>query len=741
MTALGRERRVRSGRERRRLATAFGCLALALGLLLTPPRAPGTLAASADGLVTRADATYTVRPADHLVQVAVDVAATNTQPDRSTSGGVIHYFFTQASFGVQPEATRVHASSGSRALAVTVRSQTGFRRVDVAFGRSLFYSQTLRFRLEYDLPGLVARSRGNVRVLSAFVSFYAWSFGDVGSVRIVFPAGFVPNASGSPMVESTDGAGRVILQAAGITDGLAWFENVTADLESALTKTRIVLPDAELVVHAWPEDLAWQREVVDLLSRGIPELQVLIGRPWPVVGALDVREIHTPLLEGYAGFFESDVRLIEISEDLDPVTIVHEASHAWFNADLFTGRWINEGLANEYASLVLAKLGAGYVPLEVARRSNPVAFPLQSWPPPGRIIDKLTDARERYGYAASYTVVKALVDEVGVAGMRSVFAAAGAGTIPYRGAPAPEKVTGTADWRRLLDLLEQVAGSHQASSLFRTWVVPVADMATFDRRDAAVKDYRALVTEGGGWQPPFMIRSPMATWAFDAAEAGMTEARKVLVSRDQIVVAAAALQLQVPSDLKTAYESALNTMSAPLALADGELAALSTLSDTTAALNADRDVLTTIGLLGSQPNAQLDAARSAFNAGNIDEAVTDAAKARAIVDRARGIGRERVVVGAGIGSWVVVVSGGALFLVRRRRRRRAVVEPVGVAQTEPLGWPEPAGPPVSPDDPLRPVAERPYATLPPDPAPETDRGPEKRDRELGASEQGEGTGP
>ena len=129
MTALGRERRVRSGRERRRLATAFGCLALALGLLLTPPRAPGTLAASADGLVTRADATYTVRPADHLVQVAVDVAATNTQPDRSTSGGVIHYFFTQASFGVQPEATRVHASSGSRALAVTVRSQTGFRRV------------------------------------------------------------------------------------------------------------------------------------------------------------------------------------------------------------------------------------------------------------------------------------------------------------------------------------------------------------------------------------------------------------------------------------------------------------------------------------------------------------------------------------------------------------------------------------------------------------------------------------
>ena len=44
---------------------------------------------------------------------------------------------------------------------------------------------------------------------------------------------------------------------------------------------------------------------------------------------------------------------ITISEELDELTIVHEASHAWFNRNWFTERWITEGLADEYAARVL----------------------------------------------------------------------------------------------------------------------------------------------------------------------------------------------------------------------------------------------------------------------------------------------------------------------------------------------------------------------------------------------------
>ena len=87
-----------------------------------------------------------------------------------------------------------------------------------------------------------------------------------------------------------------------------------------------------------------------ILSDSVPDLVGRIGLPWPVDGPLNVLEVHTPLLEGYAGFYDPKSDEITISENLDDLTIVHEASHAWFNSRLFTDRWINEGLAEEYAS-------------------------------------------------------------------------------------------------------------------------------------------------------------------------------------------------------------------------------------------------------------------------------------------------------------------------------------------------------------------------------------------------------
>ena len=58
-----------------------------------------------------------------------------------------------------------------------------------------------------------------------------------------------------------------------------------------------------IIVRGWPEDATWRREVGDVLTRGVPALVSLIGLPWPVAGPLSVVEVHTPLLEGYAGFY------------------------------------------------------------------------------------------------------------------------------------------------------------------------------------------------------------------------------------------------------------------------------------------------------------------------------------------------------------------------------------------------------------------------------------------------------
>jgi hypothetical protein len=751
MVGAGRRaERSRQGVARGHLLSLAGGLTIALGLLVAPPAAQPVAAASR-GLFTRTDATYTVRPAEHLVRVSISVVATNRQPSKTSASTITRYYFDRAAFGLQSEAADVQASSGSRRLSVSVRQRNGFKEADVIFGRSLFYRQSITFRLEYDLPGRPPRADSNIRVLSAFVSFYAWSFGDLGSVRIVLPAGFVPSEFGSPMRKEVDSQGRVILSASGITNVSTWYADLTADLESALTQIRLQLPDNEpIVVRAWPEDAAWQRQVVDLLTRGAPELQELIGQPWPINGTLDVREIHTPLLEGYAGFFRSDIRQIEISENLDPLVIVHELSHAWFNADWYTGRWINEGLADSYASLALSSLGTTYEVPDTAQRSDAVAFPLLSWPPPGRIVDKETQARERYGYAASYTVVKSLLDELGPDGMRRVFQATVDHTISYPGAPAPERVTGESDWKRFLDLLEQVAGSKQADQLFRTWVVPSTEIPVLDQRDAARKDYADLVSAGAGWQPPFVVRSPMAGWTFDAARKRIAEARAVLATRDQIAAAAQPLGLSVPSDLKTAYEAALRDLAAPQDLAKRELAVVGSLREAADAVAANRDPLVSLGLLGAEPASGLEAGKAAFEAGRLDEAVSDAAAAKALLADAPRIGRERAATAGGVGLGVVVVSGGSLLLLRRHRRRRRAAAAAASATalsgvttpaaavgpfpedrtpaTDAYGWPS-----VSTTDstgrPAASVSEEPgpYATLPPHPEPVQDDGREQQE--------------
>ena len=140
--------------------------------------------------------------------------------------------------------------------------------------------------------------------------------------------------------------------------------------------------------------------MADRLERGLPELDGLIGLPWPVTSSLLVTEVHTPLLEGYAGIYHPDSAGIEISEDLDDLTILHEASHAWFNGELFDGRWINEGLADTYATKALERdrhLLAGTARLPA---HGPVGVPAQ------RLAAARADRRRPVARPASSTATR-----------------------------------------------------------------------------------------------------------------------------------------------------------------------------------------------------------------------------------------------------------------------------------------------------------------------------------------------
>ena len=148
--------------------------------------------------------------------------------------------------------------------------------------------------------------------------------------------------------------------------------------------------------------------VGDPVTDALPELEGLIGLPWPVAGRLDVSEVHTPLLEGYAGFYDPKSDEITISEDLDDLTIVHEASHAWFNGGLFADAGSSEGLADLYADLDAPSGSAGG--REAPGGDVDAAVGVQAAGLAAARADRRRgdDAREQYGYDASWSLMERL---------------------------------------------------------------------------------------------------------------------------------------------------------------------------------------------------------------------------------------------------------------------------------------------------------------------------------------------
>lgn len=692
---IGAERRSRAGLV---LLAAI----LAVAAVLAPARAPVAAAASG-GLVLTTATTYTIVPARALVRVVIDVTARNDKPNTTANGILTRYYYESARFAVQSEARNVRATSGGTRLVTTTKADDGFAILDVRFPRDLFFRQTTKLRITFDLPGGAPRSASEIRVGRAFATFTAWAFGDGGSVRIVVPSGFSVETSGSDVRRSTSG-GTTVLRATGIEDITAWYVVVVADRKSGLIGERLPLSGEAIVVRGWPEDPAWRRQVADLLTSGLPRLVSDTGLDWPVEGDLEVFEVHTPLLEGYAGVFLQGQNRIEISEDLDELTILHEASHAWFNGSLFTGRWINEGFADTYAARALEAVGkGGWEPTDV-NPGDAAAVPLGAWQHPGRIDDKETDAREQYGYEASWTVVRSLLAEIGEEPMRRVLAAARARTIPYTGAGTPEPLAGPADWRRFLDLLEEVGGSTTAEATFRRWVLTEADAAGLAQRATARAAYRELARLGGDWAAPFSVREPMSAWRFPTATTRIAEATAILRDRDAIAGLAAQLGVAPPGTLRTSYETARAGLAEPAAVATGHLSAARALVAADAAVDAPRDLFVSLGLLGSAPESELAAALTAFS-GGAGDAEARAVAVSAVIAGATEVGRGRLTIAIALLVALVVLLVALLLVVRWRRRRS---QRAGLAAEHALATVSPDG---SPPPAVGPVGPAPYGTL------------------------------
>jgi len=705
-----------------RRAPAAVLLALLLTVVagLAPAAAPGmplpaalgpAVAQAADDVSIATASRYTVVPRAGRVRVVVDITATNEKPNKVTGGTITRYFYDGVNLAIQPEARTVRATQDGRPIKVDLAKRKGYRLATILFRENLYYGETTRIRLTFDLPGGKPRSESDIRVGSAFATFTAWAFGDRGSVRVEVPKAFRVEIVGADMDQGPDAKGLQVWSA-NTTRPLDWYAWVTATNDEALTRDRLALEGGdEVVIRGWPEDKRWRGRVRELLRDGVPALVDRIGLAWPVDGSLVISEVHTPLLEGYAGFYDPETDEITISEDLDDLTIIHEASHAWFNRSLFTERWITEGLADEYAARVLRGLDRGYPGPPESNTTEKAAFPLSDWPPPAAIRDDESQDRESYGYAASWSLMRRIVKLVGEDGMRAAFAAAAAGTTAYPGEAPPERSRLPSDWRRFLDLVQgegEVADEAEVTDLVAKVALDEPDRMILPARASARRAFADLVEAGGEWAAPVVVRMAMDRWDFDAATEAMDRAADVLAVRDQIAGAAAVENLEPAEGPEADYQDAGSV--AELAVAEKDagrsLAVLQQVAGASDAVEAPRDWFTEVGLDEADPASGVAAARDAWERADLEAAEIAAAGVVELLRAAPEAGRTKVLtIGAGAALVLVILAAMAVILVRRRsgmarRSRAAALATTGVGTPPDLPGPyatlPPEGPPAEP---------------------------------------------
>jgi hypothetical protein len=470
---------------------------------------------------------------------------------------------------------------------------------------------------------------------------------------------------------------------------------VSARDDSKLLSRGVTVGGHSVKVRAFPNDAAWGTFVTGRVSKGLPQLEKLIGLPWPSgKDNLLVTETVTPYLYGYAGWYKRGDNTIEIGDELDPQVILHELSHMWFNDLLFNDRWIDEGFAQEYASRAVAKMGGK---LENPKRVNVNdlgAVRLDAWAQLD-LQSKISQAQETYGYNASWFVIRRLTNEIGLVRMQRVIAAASKYAIPYIGAKNPEAAAGAASWKRFLDYLDETGGSKVADNLFLTYVAPDSEHNTLVARTRAREAYAGLVAVGKDWAPPLSLRQAMTNWEFSTAQTLIDAATAVTKVRDTIDQTVRPLGLHSSAKLKTDYEYGLGDLDQVQLEAKFDLAAAHELVKATAAVHGRHGLFAKIGLIGASDRHDLSDARTAFTAGNAAGARASAVAAEQVVADASNAGKLRSAAAAVLLVLLVLLVWVLRVLARRRSRRRAatleaVVESEPGPQNEEVA-PSPAG--------------------------------------------------
>jgi tetratricopeptide (TPR) repeat protein len=635
--------------------------------------APARVAAAQTDLSFVSSSIWTADPANARVHVQVGLTATSHTVDAAGR----RYYYDEIQLVLPPSATDcVATSSTGQPLSVTVESTsaTGVTVVE-ALGQRLYSGQTGSVFLKFDLVDSGGSTDRDLRLSHNVMSFPVWAFGSPGtpgsSSTVIFPPGFAVQEEFGGLTRADSGSGEVAFSSGAIDDSTAlsaWFTAVQPVPQSALLLRSVTIGPLHFALLYWADDPGWADRVEFVLRAGYPVLRDLIGLGDPIGTTLTVGEASTQQIGGFSGSYDQATGKVQISFFADPFVILHEIAHMWFNGDLIGDHWIEEGFASYYAEQAVLKLGLiDHAPVLTARLSQ-AAIPFNDWVTVGQ-PNSATDA---YLYGATLQVAGQIARLAGQDGLRSVWSAARSRIAAYQPSHGPKGelvLSGSIDWRQLLDLLEQITGQ-QYGPIWSKWIVDSEQAPLLKQRTTALSAYVDAQSAAGGWNLPSEIRRALDAWQFDSALTLIAQARTVLTQRDEIASIAAEEGTSAPARLKDLFEqSGVATASTE---ATNELAVLNALAAARRAESEGQGGARALGLLGADPQADLTAAQQAFASGDMARALSLANSARSAWEGANGTGQVRIF-GA-----VAILAGLLLLLVvstwaRAKRRPRSSV--------------------------------------------------------------------
>jgi hypothetical protein len=669
---------------RKRLSV--GLIPAILGSLLA--LATPSVAMAADGLTETATTTYQVLPATNVVHVTIALAEKNTK--KNTSCGAYcttRYYWNETSVAVEVEAGPLKASSNAGGVSTSLNKSTTYYKIYDVHYPAVYYGQTRTVTISYDIPAGPG-APGGFRALQAYAHVCMIGNGyDSGAVQVVLPKNLDPIVTLGNLPNRTTPGDTVVLSSGSVTDVYDSYWCVAAQDDTKFTSAPVTAGTASFTVQAWPEDMAWAGKVSADLTAEVNALTDLTGLTLPA-GPISIQETADSGSGGAVGWYDSDTKTVTVSESPDKAAILNSLARIWFNDQLFTDTWAEEGFA------AYSEKAAGAAAYTACKA--PGAWPgsgspdLTKWGNPGPSSSSSTGNVADYQYAASCYIITTLAEAMGPESFKAVVAAAVAGNNAYPGSDPNEKApTASAliTSKKLLDLIDErgmvpagVKDLDQAQDLMARYGV-FSDTTLLEARSKARATYHGLADAAGKWALPAAVRNAMATWDFATATTAMETTQQILDLRKGIESGIPGFSLD-GSDLQKKFEAAQTQadLDAVLALFKTAGDAGEKVAEAAKLHDGGRNPIEMIGLIGVDTNGPLDAAKTALAADKTDDAKTDAQNEINNINGAMIGGLLRLVV-------VLVLLGlcgfFAWWFVRRRRAAA-----LALATAEPAATPE-----------------------------------------------------